>query len=193
MEQVVCRVALWERKTMVKEIRWKIFIWEYCHRGCCRVYKLCLTLWPYELQHTWKASVFPTVSRVFSNSSPLHWWGYLTISSSIVHSSPCPQSLPESGSFPISRLFTSSGQSIRASASASVLPMNIQGWFPLGLTGLIPLLSTGLSGVFLSTTVWKHHVFGTWSSLWSNSHVHTWHYWKSYSFGYMDLCQQSIN
>ena len=79
-----------------------------------------------------------------------------------------------SGSFPMSRLFASAGQSIGASASASVLPVNIQGWFPLGLTTLISLLSKGLSGVFSSTTVWKHRFFGTQPSLWSNSHICTW-------------------
>ena len=71
----------------------------------------------------------------------------------------------------VSWLFTSGSQSIGASASASVLPMNIHGWFPLGLTGFISLLSKGLSGVFSSTTIWKHQFFGTQPSLWSNSHI----------------------
>ena len=74
----------------------------------------------------------------------------------------------------MSQLFTSGGQSIAVSPSASNLPMNIQGWFPLGLTGLISLLSKGLSRVFSSTTVWKHQFCGTQPSLWSNSHIHTW-------------------
>ena len=74
-------------------------------------------------------------------------------------------------SLPVSRLFTSGSQSIGASASASVLPMNIHGWFPLGLTGFISLLSKGLSGVFTTTTVWKHQFFSTQPSLWSNSHI----------------------
>ena len=86
----------------------------------------------------------------------------------------CPQSFTESGSFPVSQLFASGGQSIRALASASVLPMTIQGWFPLGLTALISLLSKGLSGVFSRTTVWKHQFFSAQPSLWSNSHVSTW-------------------
>jgi len=85
----------------------------------------------------------------------------------------CLQSLPASGSFPISQFFIS-GQSIGASASASVLPMNIQDWFPLGLIGLISLLSKGLSRVFSNTTVQKHRFFGAQFSLWSNSHTHTW-------------------
>ena len=79
---------------------------------------------------------------------------------------------PASGSFPMSQFFATGGQSIGASAPA--LPMNIQGWFPLGLTGLISFLSKGLSRVFFSTTVWKHQFFGIQLSLWSNSHIHTW-------------------
>ena len=85
-----------------------------------------------------------------------------------------PQSFPASGSFPMSQLFTSSGQSIGSSASASVYTKNIQGWFPLGLTGLISLLSKGLSTVSSSTIVQKHQFFGIQHSLWSNSHIHTW-------------------
>ena len=83
------------------------------------------------------------------------------------------QSLPASGSFLMSQVFMSGGWSIGASASASVLPMNIQGWFPLGLTGLISLKSRGLSRVFSNTTVQKHQFFDAQPSLWSNSHIHT--------------------
>ena len=86
----------------------------------------------------------------------------------------CPQSFPASGSFPMSWLFTSDGQSNGASASASVLPMNIQSWFPLGLTGLISLLFMGPSRVFFNTIVLKHQFFDTQPSLWSNSHICTW-------------------
>ena len=89
-------------------------------------------------------------------------------------SPPCPQSFPASGSFPMSQFFASGGQTIGASASASVLPMNIQDWFPLGLAGLISLQSKGLSRVFSNTIVWKHQFFGAQLSLWSNSHIHTW-------------------
>ena len=85
-----------------------------------------------------------------------------------------PQHFPASGSFLMSRLFTSGGQSIGTSASASILPMNIQDWFPLGWTGWISLQSKGLSRVFSNTTVQKHQFFGTQPSLWSNSHIHTW-------------------
>ena len=112
--------------------------------------------------------------EVCSDSCPLSWWCYLTISSSATHRSSCPQSFPASGSFPMSRLFTAGGQSIGASASASVLPMSIQGWFPLGLTGLIFLLSKWLSRVFSNTTVWRHQFFSSQPSLWSNSHICTW-------------------
>ena len=86
----------------------------------------------------------------------------------------CPQSFPASGSFPTSWFFASGGQSIGASASASVLPVNIQDWFPLALTGLISLQSKGLSRVFSNTTDWKHQFFGIQPSLWSNSHIRTW-------------------
>ena len=86
----------------------------------------------------------------------------------------CLSSFPALGSFPVSCLFTSGGQSIRASASASVLPMNIQGWVPLGLTGWISLQSKGLSRVFSSTAVWKHQFFGAQPSLRFNSHIRTW-------------------
>ena len=97
---------------------------------------------------------------VCSDSCPLNPWCHPTISSSVAPFSSCLQSFPASGSFPVSWLFTSGGQSIGTSALASVLPMNIQGWFPLGLIGLISLLSKGLSRVFSSTTFWKHQFFG---------------------------------
>ena len=113
-------------------------------------------------------------SRVCSNSCPLSWWCYLTISSSVAPFSSCPQSLPTSGSFPVSQLFNSSGQSIGASASASILPTNIQDWFPLELTGLISLQFKGLPRVFSNTTIQKHQFFGSQPSLWSNSHTCTW-------------------
>ena len=84
------------------------------------------------------------------------------------------QSFPASGSFPMSQLFVSGGQSIGASASASVLPVTIQNWFALGLTGLISLLSKGLSRVFSNTAIWNQQVFGSRPSLWSNSHICIW-------------------
>ena len=108
------------------------------------------------------------------NSCPSSQWCHPTISSSVVPFSSCPQSFPASGSFPRTRLFTSGGQSIGASASASIVPMTIQGRFPLGLTSLISLLVKGLSRVFSSPTVQKHQFFGAQPSLWFNSHIHTW-------------------
>ena len=111
---------------------------------------------------------------VCSNSCPLSQWCHPTILSSVAPFSYCLQSFPASEFFPISWLFASGGQSIRASDSAPVLPMNIQGWFPLGLTGLISLKSKGLSRVFSNTTVQKHQFCGTQLSLRSNSHIHTW-------------------
>ena len=111
--------------------------------------------------------------RVCTDSCPLNQRCHPTISSSVVTFSSCLQSFPASGSFLKSWLFVSSSQSIRASASALVLPVNIQGLFPLGLTGLISLLSKELLRIFYSTTVWKYQFFGTQPSLWSNSHIHT--------------------
>ena len=108
-----------------------------------------------------------------SNSCPSSWWCHPTISSFVIPCSSYLQSFPASGSFQISQFFTSGGQSIGVSASASVLPMNIQGWFPLGLTGLISLWSKGLSRIFSNTTFQKHQFFGAQLSLWSNSHIHT--------------------
>ena len=107
-----------------------------------------------------------------SNSCQLNQWCRPTFSSSVVPFS-CLQSCPALGFFPMSWLFESHGQSIGASASASVLPMNIQDWSPLGLTGLVSLQSKGLSGVFSNTTVQKHQFFSAQPSLWSNFYFHT--------------------
>ena len=119
----------------------------------------CPTLWPHESQHTRPPCPSPTPG-VYSNSCPLSRWCHLTISSSVVPFSSCPQSLPASGSFPTSQLFTWSGQRIGVSASASILPMNTQDWSPSGWTGWISLQSKGLSRVFSNTTVQKHQFFG---------------------------------
>ena len=130
-------------------------------------------LWPHGLQHARLPCPSPT-PRVSSNSCPMSRWGHPTISSSVVPFASCPQSFPVSGSFPMSQLFTSGGQSIGASTSASVLPMNNQDWFPLGWTGWISLQSKGLSRVFSNTTVQKHQFFGAQLFLESNTHNHTW-------------------
>ena len=130
------------------------------------------SLQPHGLQHVRLPCPSPS-SRVGSNSCSSSQWCHPTISSSVAPFSSCPQSFPPSGSFPVSQLFRSGGQSIGASVSASVLPMNIQGWFPLGLTGWIPLLSKGLSRVFSNTTVQKHQFFSAQPPLWSNlSHLY---------------------
>ena len=117
--------------------------------------------------------VYHQLPEPYSNSYPLTWWCHPTISPSAVPFSSCLQYFPASGSFQMNQFFVSGGQSIGVSASTSVLPMNIQDWFPLGWTGWISLLSRGFSRVFSNTTVQKHQFFGTQLSLWFNSHIHT--------------------
>ena len=131
------------------------------------------SLWPHELQHSRLPCPSPTLG-VYPNSCPLIRWRHPAISFSVVPFSSCPQSLPASGFFPMSQLFSSGGQSIGVSASASVLPMNTQDWSPLEWTGWISLQSKGLSRVFSNTTVQKHQFFGAQISSASNSHIHTW-------------------
>ena len=130
------------------------------------------SLRPHESQHARPPCPSPTPGAC-SNSCPLSRWCYTTISSSVAPFSSCLQSFPASGSFPVSQ-FASCGQSIGVSASASVLPMNIQDWYPLGLTGLISLQSKELSRVFSNTRVQKHQFFSAQLSLYSNSHIHSW-------------------
>ena len=117
------------------------------------------SLRPHEPQHARPPCPSPT-PRVYPNSCPLSRWCHPTISSSVIPFSSCLQSFPASGSFQMSQVFTSGDQSIGVSASASVLPMNIQDWFPLGLTGWISLQSKGLPRVFSNTTVQNHQFFG---------------------------------
>ena len=140
---------------------------------CLSVAKSYLTLWD---PMGCSTPCFPVLHHIlkFAQTRPLSQWCHPTISSSVVPFSSCLQSFPASGSFPMSWHFTSSGESIRPSASASVLPMNIQGQLPLRLTGLISSKSKGLSRVFSSTTIWKHQFFNAQPSLWSNCHIHTW-------------------
>ena len=121
-------------------------------------------LWPDEPQHARPLCPSPA-HKVHTNPCPLSPWCHPTISSSVVPFSSCPQCFPASGSFPISQLFTSGGQSIGVSASTSDLPMNTQDWAPLGWTGWISLKSKGLSRVFSNTTVQKHQFFGSQLSL----------------------------
>ena len=122
------------------------------------------SLRPRELQHARPPCPSPTPS-VHPNPCPLSQWCYPTISSSIVPFSSCPQSFPASGSFQMSQLFESGGQSFGVSASTSVLPVNTQGWSPLEWTGWISLQSKGLSRVFSNTAVQKHQFFGAQLSL----------------------------
>ena len=129
-------------------------------------------LWPHGLQHARPPCPSPA-PRACSKSCPLSRWQHPTISSSVIPFSSHLQSFPASVSFPMSQFFTSGGQSIGALASASVLPVNVQDWSPLGWTGWISLQSKGLSRVFSSTTVQKDQFFVTQLSLWSNSPIHT--------------------
>ena len=126
------------------------------------------SLRPHGLQRTPCPSLSPWVC---SNSCPLSWWCHPTISSSVIPFSSCSQSFPASGSFPMSQLLASRGWSIGVSASAPVLPKNIQGWFPLEMTGLI---SKGLLSVFSNTIIQKHQFFSAQPSLRSNFHIPMW-------------------
>ena len=151
----------------------------YCWRLSCRILTITLlacetrsssvqfsrsvvsdSLWLHESQHARPPCPSQT-PRLYSNSCPLSRWYHPAISSSVVPSSSCPQSLPESGSFPMSQLFAWGGQSIKVSTSTPVLLMNTQDWSPSGWTGWISLQSKGLSWVFSNTTVQKHQFFGT--------------------------------
>ena len=131
------------------------------------------SLQPHEPQHARPPCPSPTPG-IYPNSCPLSQWCHLAISSSVILFSSCPQSLPASGSFPMSQLFPWGGQSIGVLASASVLPMNTQDWSRLGWTGWISLQSKGLSRVFSNTTLQNHQFFSAQLSSQSNSHIHTW-------------------
>ena len=139
------------------------------------------SLWPHGLQHA-RLPCPSLTSRACSNSCPLSWWCHPTISSSVVPFSSCLQSCPTSGSFPMSQFFTSGGQSIGVSASASVLPMNIQDWFPLGLTGWISLQSKGLKSLLQhhssKASILQHSAF----FIVQLSHPSLHDYWKNHSF-----------
>ena len=149
------------------------------------------SLQPHGLQHTRLPcpSLYP---RVCLNSDPLSQWCHPDISSAVVPFSSCLQSFPApspSQLTPMSQLFASGGQSIGASASAPVLPMNIQGWFHLGLTSLISLQSKEFTRVSSSTAIQKHH--SVLSLLYGSALTSIWNYWKNHSYNYMDLCWQS--
>ena len=158
------------------------FVFLICHwapyrswHDCCSLFSHLVvpnSLWTHAQKHA--RLPCPSLSPgVCLNSCPSNWWCLPTVTSSVPFSF-CLHSFPASGSFPMSWFFASGGPSIGASASALVLPMNIQGWFPLRLTGLISLLFKGLSRVLSSTTIQKHQFYGAQPSLWSSFHVHTW-------------------
>ena len=129
------------------------------------------SLWSHELHHA--RLLYPSSTLgACSNSRPSSRWYHLTIPSFEFPVSSCSQSFPASGSFQMRQFFALGGQSIGVSASTLVLPMDIQDWIPLGLTGLISLQSKGLSRVFFNTTVWKHQFFSAQISLWSSSHLY---------------------
>ena len=137
-----------------------------------------------------QASLYFTISWSCSDPGPLSWWCYLTISSSATPLSFCLKSFPASGSFPMSQLFTSGGQSIGVSTSASVLPMNRQGWFPLGLTGLISLYSRGPqdSSPALQCESTSSSALGL---LYGPTLTSIHDYWKNHGWDYTDLHWQS--
>ena len=130
-------------------------------------------LWPHGLQHA-RLPCPSSTPRAYSNSCTLSQWCHPTISSCVIPFSSCPQSFLASGSFQISQFFTSGGQIFRVSTSASLLPVNIQDWFPLGWTSWISLKSKGLSKVFSNTTVQTHQFFGAQLSSQSNFHIRIW-------------------
>ena len=161
---------------------WKGWFWKcqftvpsggLCPCFCLSVAKSCLTLCN-PMDSSTPGFPFLYYLPEFAQMH-VHWVSdAIQSSSSVVPLSSCPQSFPASGSFSMTRLFKSGGQGIEASTSAAVLPMNILSWFPLGLTGLIYLLSQGFSRVFSSTTIWKHQFFRAQPSFWSNFHICTW-------------------
>ena len=148
------------------------------------------SLWPHEPQHTRAPCPSPTPG-VHSNSCPSSQWCHPTIPSSVVPFSSCPQSFPTSGSFQMSQLFASGGQSIGVSASTSVLPMNTQDWSPLGWTGWISLQSEGLSKESSPTLQFKSINSSVFSIFYGPTVTSIHDYWKNHRFDYMDLCLQS--
>jgi len=145
------------------------------------------SLWPHEPQQVRPPCLSPT-PRVYSNSCSLSQWCHPAISSSVTPFSSCLQLFPASGSFPMSQLFASGGQSVRVSVSTSVLPMNIQDWFPLGLTDLISLQSTRDSHESYSTPQFKSINFSAFSLLYGPALTSILDYWKNHSFKYTEFC-----
>ena len=164
-----------------------ILIWEAVTWILFSCQVLSYSMRPHRLQHARPPCPSPS-PRVCRSSCPLNRWCHPTISSFVTPFSFFLQCLPASGSFPMNRLFASGGQ--RFGASASVLPMHIQGWYPLGLSSLISLLSKGLSGVFSSTTVWRHRFLAL-CLLYGPGLITVRDHWEDHSLDYTDLCQQS--
>ena len=160
---------LYKNPIRIGKYYWAVYMFPLSDCGCIIISTIlqCLitainfssvmsdSLWPHELQHMRPPCPSPTPG-IYPNSCPLSRWCHPTISSSVISLSSCPQSFPASGSFQMSQLFTSGGQSIGVSASTSVLPVNTHNWSPLGWTGWISLQSKGLSRVFSITTLQKH-------------------------------------
>ena len=151
--------------------RFTVYQWVFVTVVGQSVSPVWLFVTPWTVAH--QVPLSSTISQSSLELMSLSQWCHPTISSAFDCFFSCCQSFPVSGSFPVSQLFTSGSQRIGALASASVLPINIQGWFPLRLTGLISLQSKGLSRVFSKTTVQKHQFFGAQPSLWSCSHIRT--------------------
>ena len=157
----------------------------FYHKKYSSLFQICISsvqfihsvmsdsLQPHEPQHARPPCPSPTPG-VHPNQCPSSQWCHSTISSFVIPFSSGPQSFPASGSFPMSQLFASGDQNIGVSASTSVLPMNTQGWSPLGWTSWISLQSKGLSRIFSNTTVQKHQFFSSQLSSQANSHIHTW-------------------
>ena len=174
--EMMWRSEIWGSGNIGKERAMGILPGNYCKGASVQlgsVTQPCLTLQPHRLQHARPPCPLPTPG-IYPNSSPLSHWCHPATSSSVIPFSSCPQSLPASGSFQISQLFVSGGQSTGVSASSSVLSMSAQDWRPLGWTVWISLQSKGLSGVFSNTTVQKHQFFRAQLSLQPNFHIHTW-------------------
>ena len=159
---------MWGKVKSYIDLTWESTVGRSSVQLLCRV-QLFVTPWIAAHQASLSITNSRSLLKLMSIESVMP-----SISSSVIPFSSCPQSFPASGSFLVSWLFTSGSQSMGASASASVFPMNIQGWFHLGLTGVISLQSKGLSRVFSNTTVQKHQFIGVQPSLWSNSHFDTW-------------------
>ena len=158
-------------KSLFLQLQIFLYLWSSSIQFSCLV--MADSLEPHELQHARPPCPSPTPG-IHPNSCPLSRWCHPAISSSVVPFSSCPQSFPASESLPMSQLFAWGGQSIGVSASASVLPINTQGWSPSEWTGWISLQSKGLSRVFSNTTVQKHQFFSAQLCSQSNTHIHTW-------------------